>query len=427
MKRILFVTNDVIGDSCAGPGIRYIELGRMMAQKGCAVTLVGRKPDFRSPQPFSFYPLRALNLIRLSRESDCIIIRGGGPLTTLIMLLMNSNKNIIADLYAFTHFEVPHLLSGSFAGRYVTEVRKAFHAVKFKFYFRYFNKFWVANQRQADFLCGALYAAESLNRHKDISIIPFGYPSEKPVKQKAVLRGVVDGIDKDDFLLIWGGGVWDWLDPITLIKAMSHVYRVNKKVKLYFMGVRAPSGYMPEKGKELIKSAQDFGILNKNVFINNGWTPYNERTDFLLEADAGVGIHPLSPETTFSFRTRNLDYVYCGLPMIHTEGDVWAEIIEKYTLGVVVPAGDDIEVSKAILKLSEDRALLSEMKRNIDKVFPEYTWESISEKAAESIERDDYTKGGFLLRCIYMLKSYLFFGLRSILIFFRVLLKKDNS
>jgi glycosyltransferase involved in cell wall biosynthesis len=424
MKAIVLVTNDVIGDSCAGPGIRYIELGRIMARKGHSVTLLGKKPSFSSPQTFSYGPLTIGNLIRFSRGCDCLIFRGGGPVTTLLALLFYHGKDRIADLYAFTHFEVPHLAPSSFLERYVVEVRKAFHMVKLGLYSKYLRKFMVSSERQRDFLCGVLFATDNLGEDRDISVIPFGYPSAPPRKVRTVLRGVVKGIEEDDFILIWGGGVWDWLDPITLVRAMSRVAAVNGKIKLYFMGLRAPSGYVPEKGKELLRLSRDLGLLNKNIFVNEGWIPYDDRTDYLLEADAGVSLHPLSLETHFSFRTRNLDYVYCGLPMIHTKGDVWADMIERNRLGFVVSPGDDREVAEKIIRLCDNRSLLAGMKKNINTFSHGFTWEAIGEEALRTIDKNMASERRslfFPVRDITV--KYLIFGLRSLLLFFRTLLR----
>lgn len=418
----------MIGDSCAGPGIRYIELGKIIAGKGYNVTLLGKKPSFSSPQPFSYGPLTIKNLIKFSRGCDCLIFRGGGPVTTLLVLLFYHGKDRIADLYAFTHFEVPHLAPSSFSGRYIVEVRKVFHTVKLKLYSKYLRKFLVSSDRQRDFLCGVLFATNNLGEDRDIAIIPFGYPSDRPQKGRAVLRGVAQGIEKDDFILIWGGGVWDWLDPITLVKAMSRVGEVNRKIKLYFMGLQAPSGYVPERGKELVRLSRDLGLLNKNVFVNEGWIPYDSRTDYLLEADAGVSLHPLSLETYFSFRTRNLDYVYCGLPMIHTKGDVWADMIERNKLGFVVSPGDDREVAEKILHLCNNRSILAEMKENINTFSPGYTWEAIAERALRSIEKNVAArKTNLFLTCCDLAGKYFIFGLRSFLLFFRTMLRPGRG
>ncbi|OGW37576.1 MAG: hypothetical protein A2010_11150 [Nitrospirae bacterium GWD2_57_9] len=420
MKKILFVTNDVIGDTSAGPGIRYVELGKALAARGYTVTVMGRKPVFGGPQAFSYAALTPLNLIRHLKQCDMLIIRGGGPLTTLLVMLFGHDKEIIADIYAFTHFEVPHIVTKRWVERFFTEIRNVFHIHKLRLYSKYIDKFWVANERQKNFLLGFFYSEGRFKEEKCISLIPFGYPAAKPVANKKVLRGVVDGIAERDFILIWGGGVWDWLDPITLVKAMDRVRHSAESIKLYFMGVQAPSGYFPAKAAELLDAARASGLLNKTIFVNTGWIPYQDRTDYLLEADAGVSLHPESLETYYSFRTRNLDYVFCGLPMVHTTGDIWAEIIDKKQLGIVVPPLDDHAVAEAVLRLRNDRDLYDKMRRNIEYIYNDFSWTSIAEKAAQSIEvKEMLVKRNFINKSIDLFGSYLLFSIQSLLLFFK--------
>jgi glycosyltransferase involved in cell wall biosynthesis len=389
------------------------------------VTLLGKRPAFAAPQPFFYAALTPLNIIRHVNRCDCVIFRGGGPLTTLLILIFARKKKLIADLYAFTQFEVPHIEARSFRERWETDVRKIFHMFKFKLYSALCGSYWVANERQKHFLLGLIYGTGHAPDAKDITIIPFGCPSAKPVKARTVLRGVVNGIDPDDFLLIWGGGVWDWLDPVTLVEAMARVTAAEKKVKLYFLGTRAPSGYIPTQAERLIQVARERGVLDTTVFINTGWVPYHERTDYLLEADAGVSLHRHSLETVYAFRTRNLDYVYCGLPMIHTEGDAWADAIQLEALGLVVPPGDPGAVADAILSLYRDAPLRAAMKENVRRHGSVFMWEAIAEEAGRSIERNIAEAKPSLLRVSgVVLSRFLLFGLHTAFAFFKAVIRR---
>jgi hypothetical protein len=414
MEKVLFVTNDVIGDAAAGPGIRYLELGRAMAQRGYAVTVMGRTPRFTSPQPFTAAPLKPKDLVRGLRSHDCVIVRGGGPLTTMLLLLFGGPARIISDYYAFTHLEVPHITPSSLTGRWVVEVRKLFHSAKLRLHSRHIDTFWVAHERQQSFLYGLFHAYGAVSP-KSVVTVPFGYPARQPRRATRRVRGVVGGIDEGDFLLVWGGGVWDWLDPVTLVKAMAQVARQESRIKVYFMGMQAPSGQMPETGRRILSAAEELGLLNREVFVNPGWTPYEQRTDVLLEGDVGVSLHRDTLETYFSFRTRNLDYVYCGLPMIHSEGDVWADIIRSRRLGLVVPVGDADTVARAILQLYRDKQFYAEAKQNVANIFPEHTWDVIARAAALSIERTLPSRTpGRLVRVLDLAGTYALFGLRCL-------------
>ena len=95
-----------------------------------------------------------------------------------------------------------------------------------------------------------------------------------------------------------------------------------------------PAMSMAQEAKNL---AYTFGLINKSVFFNETWIPYDERENYLLEADMGVSTHFEHLETRYSFRTRLLDYIWAGLPIVATKGDTFGELIEKHHLGEPCP------------------------------------------------------------------------------------------
>ena len=172
-----------------------------------------------------------------------------------------------------------------------------------------------------------------------LRIVPFGLPSEPPVHQREVMKGVVPGIGRDDKVVIWGGGLYSWFDPLTLIRAIGVLYARRPSVRLFFQGTKHPGvAEMPivQESREL---ARELGLLDTAVFFNETWVPYEERQNFLLEADAGVSTHGFHLETTLAFRTRILDYLWAALPMVVTKGDSFGELVKREELGVAVPPG----------------------------------------------------------------------------------------
>src|SRR5206468_8785633 len=102
--------------------------------------------------------------------------------------------------------------------------------------------------------------------------------------------------------------------------------------------------------------ATELGLTGTHVFFNEGWVPYEERQNYLLEADIGVSTHLDHVETAFSFRTRILDYLWASLPIVATEGDSFATLIEAEGLGLTVPAQDVGALETALLPLLDDPA-----------------------------------------------------------------------
>ena len=64
------------------------------------------------------------------------------------------------------------------------------------------------------------------------------------------------------------------------------------------------------------------GPRGPRVHFNPDWVPYEERGAWLLEADLGVCAHPAHLETRFAYRTRIADYLWAGLPVVTSAGDV---------------------------------------------------------------------------------------------------------
>ncbi len=117
-----------------------------------------------------------------------------------------------------------------------------------------------------------------------------------------------------------------------------------------FIGMRHPNPDIPAMrvATELQELSTSLGLTGKHVFFNAGWAPYGERADYLLDADLAVSTHLDHIETRYSFRSRVLDYLWAGLPMVLTEGDVLAEEIANAGLGATVPAGDDGALEDAL-------------------------------------------------------------------------------
>lgn len=229
--------------------------------------------------------------------------------------------------------------------------------------------FICASETQRDFWLGMLVALGRVNPHtladdptlrRLIDVVPFGIPEALPTRAAhgGAIRGRVPGIGREDRIIYWGGGIWDWFDPLTLIRAVAQIAERRQDVKLFFAGVRHPSPDVP--AMRMCQAAMDLGdslqLTNRVVFFND-WVPYEERGAYLLDADVGASLHFAHVETRFSFRTRLLDYLWAGLPMLVTQGDTISEWVARNNLGQVVAPQDVDGVREALLKLLDSPGL----------------------------------------------------------------------
>jgi hypothetical protein len=179
-------------------------------------------------------------------------------------------------------------------------------------------------------------------------------------------------------ILLWAGGIYQWFDPESLIEGIARLGAPN--VKLLFLGTRHPNPEVPEMPvlKAAVECAERLGLKDRQVFFNDGWVPYDERIGFLLEADVGVSTHHRHVETAYAFRTRMLDYIWSGLPILCTEGDMFADVVRARDGGEVVPAEDPDAIAAAIEQLlkAERRRDCS---RNIAGLATEMRWQRVAE------------------------------------------------
>ena len=144
-----------------------------------------------------------------------------------------------------------------------------------------------------------------------------------------------------DKLLLWGGGLWRWLDPATVIEAVGRLAADEPRLRLVFLGGRAPADAgAADVTPEMRALARNRGLLGRSVFFNDDWVPWRERQHYLAEADLAVCASGEGPENTFAFRTRLVDAVWAGVPVVCTRGGAIAEFVERYQVGRTVAAGD---------------------------------------------------------------------------------------
>lgn len=220
--------------------------------------------------------------------------------------------------------------------------------------------------------------------HEHISIVPFGISNKEPKVSENPYLKKFSAIKRNDPILLWGGGIYDWFDPLTLIKAVDLAKQKKSNLRLVFMGGKHPNPDVPQNKmvQRAIDLAQNLNLLDKNVFFNEGWVDYNKRANYLKNATIGVSIHTRSLETQFSFRTRNLDYLWAGLPIITTEGDYFADLVEEKSLGRVVLQKDEKQLADAILSLLAIKELRL-ARKNCLQVREEFRWKVVTEPLKE--------------------------------------------
>jgi len=134
---------------------------------------------------------------------------------------------------------------------------------------------------------------------------------------------------------------------------------------------------------ETRRLSDQLGLTDTHVFFNEGWVAYDDRQNFLLEADIGVSTHLDHVETEFSFRTRILDYLWASLPVVATGGDSFGDVIDAHGVGLTVPPGDVDALEDALFRLLDDADLAAGCRAASAKLAEEYRWSRVLEPLIE--------------------------------------------
>jgi len=387
MVKILIVSHDVVDERMAGPGIRYWELARVLARE-FQVTLAAPEHTSLTDKDLEVvaYPLGQMEVLAgAARRADVVLAYGYA--VRQLSFLTDIATPWIADVYVPELTETLAWQANVPLSQREKNYQGILHALEPLA--RRADFFICASERQRDFWLGLLAAYGRVNPRafsKDpslrclVDVVPFGLPSTPPRHRQAVLKGIWPGIQADDRVILWGGGLWDWLDPLTLLKAVAHVVKLQPKTRLVFPGTRHPNvQQIPDMAmRRQVETLAAELNLEAHVFMGD-WLPYTERENYLLEADIGVSLHSDTVETRFAFRTRILDYIWAGLPMVVTSGDSLSEFVSRYGLGEVVPPNDPHAVAAALLQLLDTQNLRESYREQFEQVRAEFTWEQASE------------------------------------------------
>lgn len=382
-QRILVVTGEPLSSRMAGPAIRAWEIARTLAPEHDVRLVSTRAVDVSHPD-FRVEAVGDRTLVEATEWADVIVFQGflleGAP------WLKDSSKILVADIYDPMHLEqLEQARDAGPAGRR-SAVRETTRVLNEQI--ERADLLLCASDKQRDFWLGTLASMGRVNPSvydEDatlsslLAVVPFGISDEQPVQRRHAIRGVVPGIGPEDKVILWGGGIYNWFDPLTLIRAVDRLKDTHPDVRLYFLGLKHPNPGVPEMrvAFETQQLAGELGLTGRHVFFNEGWVPYDERADYLLDADLGVSTHFLHIETAFSFRTRILDYLWASLPIVATGGDTFDPLITSHGLGRVVPPEDVDALVTALEELLYDAQAHAEASANVRTFADEYRWSRV--------------------------------------------------
>jgi glycosyltransferase involved in cell wall biosynthesis len=384
-RRVTLVTLDGVGARLAGSAIRALELGRALSQAGHKPTVVAPMVD---PDADAYpFPIRAFDLsdargtlLPLLADAEMIVL----PLHALVrMPALNTVRTpLVFDIYDPFVFEL--LASGTERPPNHRQREVRAHCSVINHALHRGDFFICATERQRDMWIGALAANGRLVPASDgdpsfrhlIDVVPLGIPDEPPVHADGDLPA---SISPSGTVIVSSGVIWDWQDPLTAISAIAQIAQRRTDIHLVLFAGPHPTVGQTSAADAARAMAAERGVLDRQVHFLNEWVPYAERGRYLCACDAGITTHRSSLESHFSFRTRVLDYLWAGLPVVCTEGDILAEFVAQHQLGIVVREGDVGALAAAFERIADDKVFVESCRTHIAAVRASLTWRVAAE------------------------------------------------
>lgn len=381
---VAFITHEALGDCLTGPAIRVLELARAIASDVRPVLVTPQPGVDRGIEQRAYRFDDSDSMTAALADVDVAVVQG----FTLrkFPALCASNRPLVVDLYCPFHLENlerrrlvdPDQTHRAFAASVDREVLVE-QVARGDF-------FLAASARQRDYWLGVLMGCGRLGagEYQDdptgehlIDVVPFGVPATPPVRTAVGLKGRVPGIAPSDRLVLWGGSIADWHDPVTPIRAVASLRDRHPTLRLA-MPAGIPNPDLPPMAAlaRARAEAARLGVLDRHVFFFD-WIPYDARANALLDAEIGVSAHQPSLETRYAWRTRLLDCLWTGLPVVCTRGDGLADRADAEGFGLAVDAGDVEGFARAIGRLLDDPSLRATCRQHSLDAAAALTWPAI--------------------------------------------------
>lgn len=360
MSRILILAPEPIRPRMAGMGIRAAEIARHLSLADHPVLLLSPGDPTEAPAWLTDAGVRVerLDPDRLAVEvkrSDAAIVSGhvandlfhrAAPLPTLVDLY---------DPFLVENLSYTSTLGwGPFRNDHATMALQLSRG----------DRFLVSSPLQRAFYAGFLLALGRINPalhdadptlENLLPVVPFGTPDLPPEPGEPLLRAAGSGIGPDDPILFFGG-VYDWYDPDELLGALPAVFAAVPNLRVVFVGNPNPLSTPQGAFGRVLETSRARGWLGTHVVVVP-WFPYERRGQAYLEATAAVLTHRPGLETDLSLRTRGLDFLWAGLPMVAHRGGAMGAILADSDAGLLVDAGDTPGLAGALVRLLTDRPL----------------------------------------------------------------------
>lgn len=313
----------------------------------------------------------------------------GGPMT-FIADHISDHVTLVLDCYVPIYIEVSARDSDDKITEYANYAVDLTHWNKALARGDYFL---CANIPQKHMYMGALGALGILNpysyQNERVLLVPFGVERtihiDKPRNPYKEL-----GIKKDDFVLLWFGGLYPWFNIRPLLNAIKRLCSEDPHFKFVLVGGKNPYNSHPD----FIKQYTDtYGFMEKSKLINKSvyfidWVDFADRMNWFKNANAVISINNVGDENNYSWRTRVMDFVGGEVPMITNGGDPLSDSLVESNAAINLPDTEESTLYETVKSLSQKPEILNETRHNLAMQKKLYHWDTVVDPLDKALQKN---------------------------------------
>ena len=356
-RAIVSVTNDLYTDN------RVDKICIFLEKQGYSVLLVGRIRKNSNALPIRTYRTKRMKL--LNEKGALFYAEYNFRLFLFLVfhratLLVSNDLDTLLANYAASKFK-PNTTLVYDSHEYFTEVPELTSRPKIKKIWEGIEA-WIFPKLQTIYTVNESIAQLYRDKYKkDVAVVRNISPTWKPL---SVMTKSDLGIPDDKFIIIiQGAGINIDRGVEEAVEAMKHI----ENAALIIVG---DGDVIPQ----LKLTVTNYDLNEKVLFF--GKRPYSEMMTFTYLADVGLTLDkPTNLNYKFSLPNKVFDYIHAGTPIICTDLVEVSAIINKHSIGLILPELSPENLVEKITYLQQNASILQEMQSNCQKASLVENWE----------------------------------------------------
>jgi GT2 family glycosyltransferase/glycosyltransferase involved in cell wall biosynthesis len=363
-KEVLVISPDVlpVGDiPASGSGIRAWALGKGLEGRGHHVhytmpapALKGRESDVPEEYLKGAWTTQNLQSIIDGISPDLLVCCGWPNMTWV----ERANLPVALDLTG------PHLLERAYQGHKSVAENSAekLRALAMGDFFtcigerqKYYFDAWLTQAGvEVDTLSDAL------------SVIPYSVDPKQPEHIWP------DDWNQTEVQFVYGGIFLPWQNPAPALLAVASTIAAMNKGQLEIIGGKHP--FYP------IETGGYGALIDKLAQMDrvkmSGLMPHGELIERYRRSHVAVDLFMPNVERELAFPSRTVNYLWCGLPVIHAAFSEVSDHIRSYEAGWIVPHDDEIALRDVIISILANPSEIKRRGQNAQRLARErFSWD----------------------------------------------------